>query len=611
MTDFPAGAAIVMLGASAFGLARRLQPILPNSSLHAPTGKGIAADRLFDDAADHIASLFRAGTPIVGICAAGILIRAVGRLLADKRGEPPVIAVAEDGSAVVPLLGGHRGANRVSRAIAEAIDGAAAITTAGDLVLGFALDEPPAGWRVANAERVKPIAAALLAGVPVALHVDAGTADWLTSGTARFSDSAALGIQVTDRAAAPGGGDLILNPPVLALGVGCERGCAAEELIALAEATLAEHGLADGAVAAIVSLDLKSDEPAVHALAARFGVPARFFSVEELRAEAPRLATPSDVVFRETGCYGVAEGAALAAIGSDGALVAAKRKSRRATCAVARAAAPLAGASIGRAQGRLAIVGIGPGEPLWRTPAASAALGTASDIVGYALYLDLLGPAIAGKTLHATGLGSEVERARRALDLAAGGRSVALVSSGDAGIYGLASLVFELIDGEDRAEWRRVAIDVIPGVSALQAAAARAGAPLGHDFCAISLSDLLTPWPTIERRLVAAASGDFVVALYNPRSARRVIQLVAARGILLAHRPAATPVAVARNLGRENESLVLTTLAEFDPGIVDMLTLVIVGNSETRLLAGRTPRIYTPRGYEGKAAGIGRKDAPA
>jgi cobalt-precorrin 5A hydrolase / precorrin-3B C17-methyltransferase len=204
-----------------------------------------------------------------------------------------------------------------------------------------------------------------------------------------------------------------------------------------------------------------------------------------------------------------------------------------------------------------------------------------------------------------------VERARRALDLAAGGRSVALVSSGDAGIYGLASLVFELIDGEDRAEWRRVAIDVIPGVSALQAAAARAGAPLGHDFCAISLSDLLTPWPTIERRLVAAASGDFVVALYNPRSARRVTQLVAARGILLAHRPAATPVAVARNLGRENESLVLTTLAEFDPGIVDMLTLVIVGNSETRLLAGRTPRIYTPRGYEGKAAGIGRKDAPA
>jgi cobalt-precorrin 5A hydrolase / precorrin-3B C17-methyltransferase len=149
---------------------------------------------------------------------------------------------------------------------------------------------------------------------------------------------------------------------------------------------------------------------------------------------------------------------------------------------------------------------------------------------------------------------------------------------------------------------------VIPGVSALQAAAARAGAPLGHDFCAISPSDLLTPWSTIEQRLVAAAVGDFVVALYNPRSARRATQLAAARSILLAHRPAATPVAVARNLGRDSESLVLTTLAELDPGIVDMLTLVIVGNSETRLISGRLPRIYTPRGYGGKLAIAGKKD---
>lgn len=608
MTDLPAGAAIVILGASALALARRLRSILPNSSLHAPAGKDIPADRLFTGPTDHIASLFRAGTPIVGICAAGILVRAVGGLLGDKRSEPPVIAVAEDGSAIVPLLGGHRGANRMSRAIAGAIGGCAAITTAGDLVLGFALDEPPPGWRVANPERAKPITAALLAGAPVALRVDAGSADWLSSGAARFSQTGALFIRVTDHAVAPGDGDLILHPPVLALGVGCERGCAAEELITLAEATLAEHGLADGAVAVVVSLDLKADEPAVHALAARFGIPARFFSADDLRAQTSRLATPSDVVFRETGCYGVAEGAALAAVGSDGALVAAKRKSHRATCAVARAALPLAGVSIGRAQGRLAIVGIGPGNADWRTPAASAALDAASDIVGYTLYLDLLGAAIGGKILHATGLGSEAERARRALDLAAGGRSVALVSSGDAGIYGLASLVFELLDREDRAAWRRVALEVVPGVSALQAAAARAGAPLGHDFCAISLSDLLTPWPTIERRLVAAAAGDFVVALYNPRSARRATQLAAARRILLAHRPAATPVAVARNLGRESESLVLTTLAEFDPDIVDMLTLVIVGNSETRLIPGRTPCIYTPRGYDGKVARAGKKD---
>ena len=611
MSDLPSGAAIVVLGPSAVELARRLQAILPYSSLHAPADKDIDADRLFTRPTDHIAALFRAGAPIIGICASGILIRAVAGLLDDKHSEPPVIAVAEDGSSVVPLLGGHRGANRLARAIAATSGGAAAITTAGDLVLGFALDEPPPGWRVVNREGAKPIAAALLAGAPVALNIDVGTADWLTSGGARFEAAAPLRIRVTDRSVSISDGDLVLHPPVLALGVGCERGCTAEELNALADATLAEHGLAAGAVAVVVSLDLKADEPAVHALAARFGIPARFFTAEELRGETARLMTPSDAVFRETGCYGVAEGAALAAIGPDGTLVAGKRKSRRATCAVARAAAPFPAEPIGRPQGSLAIVGIGPGDPAWRTPAASAALGSATDIVGYTLYLDILGTTIAGKARHATGLGSETERARRALDLASDGRSVALVSSGDAGIYGLASLVFELMDREDRPAWRRVALSVIPGVSALQAAAARAGAPLGHDFCAISLSDLLTPWSTIERRLTAAAVGDFVVALYNPRSARRATQLVAARDILLAHRAAGTPVAVARNLGRADERLILTTLGELDPDIVDMLTLVLVGNSETRLIPGREPRIYTPRGYQGRAAKPGGTEGSA
>jgi cobalt-precorrin 5A hydrolase/precorrin-3B C17-methyltransferase len=602
MKDLPSGAAIIVLGASAVGLARRLQAALPGASLHAPVDKGITADRLFHRPADHIATLFQAGTPIIGLCASGILIRAVAKLLDDKRSEPPVVAVAEDGSSVVPLLGGHRGANRLARTIAGEIGGRAAITTAGDVVLGFALDEPPPGWHVANPERAKAIAAALLAGVPVALDLEAGTAEWLSSGRARFDASAALRIRVTDRVASPDDDDLILHPPVLALGVGCERGCTPDELNALADATLLEHGLAAAAVAMVVSLDLKADEPAVHALAARLRVPARFFTAEELRVETARLVTPSESVFRETGCYGVAEGAALAAVGPDGALVAAKRKSRRATCAVARAATPFPAEPIGRPQGSLAIVGIGPGDPAWRTPAASAALDAATDIVGYTLYLDLLGSAIAGKARHATGLGSETERARRALDLASSGRAVALVSSGDAGIYGLASLVFELIDHEDRQAWRRVALSVVPGVSALQAAAARAGAPLGHDFCAISLSDLLTPWPTIERRLAAAAAGDFVIALYNPRSARRATQLAAARAILLGHRAAATPVAIARNLGRDDETLILTTLAELDPECVDMLTLVLVGNSETRLIPGREPRIYTPRGYQGKAA---------
>ncbi len=349
----------------------------------------------------------------------------------------------------------------------------------------------------------------------------------------------------------------------------------------------------------------------MHRLAEHLGVPARFFTAEALLAETPRLRNPSERVFRETGCWGVAEGAALAAVGAAGRLVVEKRASRSATCAVARAAAALDPAALGRGQGRLFIIGIGPGEPAWRTAEASAALAAASDVVGYGLYLDLLGASTAGKRRHESGLGAETERARRALDLAAGGASVALVSSGDAGIYGLASLVFELLDREERPEWRRCAITVVPGVSAVQAAAARLGAPLGHDFCTISLSDLLTPWPQIARRLEAAAAADFVIALYNPRSARRSAQLAAARDILLAHRRAATPVALARNLGRAEESLVVTTLGALAPDSADMLTTVLVGNSETRLVAGRAGRrqwLYTPRCYARRLAAAA--DAP-
>lgn len=595
----PPGAAIILLGPSALPLARGLKALLPDAHIHAPAGRGIG-DVGFDRAALHIAALFAAGTPIVGLCAAGILIRAVAPLLADKRHEPPVVAVAEDGSSAVPLLGGHHGANAIARAVAALAGGHAAITTAGDLRLGLALDEPPPGWRVANPGRAKPVAAALIAGAPVALEVEAGNADWLAAAGLRFAASAPLAIRITDRSVSAAEPALVLHPPVLALGLGCERGCGAAELLALVHATLAERDLAAAAVAAVVSIDLKLDEPALHAVAAELGVPARFFGAAELLAETPRLATPSDVVFRETGCHGVAEGAALAAVGASGELIVPKRKSAHATCAVARAPAPLDAGRIGRARGSLAVIGIGPGDPGWRTAEAEAALAAASDVVGYDLYLDLLGTAIAGKTRHATGLGAEEERARQALDLAAGGRTVALVSSGDAGIYGLAALVFELIEQAARADWRRLAVTVVPGVSALQAAAARLGAPLGHDFCAVSLSDLLTPWAVIERRLKAAAAGDFVVALHNPRSQMRQAQLPAARAILLAHRAPETPVALARNLGRAGESLVLSTLGGFVAEDVDMLTLVLVGSSTTRLLPGAPPRLYTPRGYAGR-----------
>jgi cobalt-precorrin 5A hydrolase/precorrin-3B C17-methyltransferase len=365
----------------------------------------------------------------------------------------------------------------------------------------------------------------------------------------------------------------------------------------LARSALAEAGLAAGAVAAVVSVEQKLAEPAIHALAAELRVPARFFAASRLLAETPRLTERSPAAYVATGCWGVAEGAALAAVGSDGALVVPKRKSEGATCAVARATQPIDAAATGRPRGRLSVIGIGPGDPGWRTPEASAALAQASDVVGYTLYLDLLGRAIAGKRRYASAIGEEETRVRLALDLAAEGRSVALVSSGDAGIYGLAPLVFELLDREARPEWRALELQVVPGISALQSAASRAGAPLGHDFCAISLSDLLTPWETIRMRLEAAAVGDFVIALYNPRSARRQAHLGEAAEVLLRHRPPETPVFIGRNLGRGGEEARVVRLSELPDAEVDMLTVVLVGGSRTRLLDGDPPRIYAPRGY--------------
>jgi cobalt-precorrin 5A hydrolase/precorrin-3B C17-methyltransferase len=594
--DLPRGAAILVLGPSGAALARRVRDLLPEARLHGPRYHPGDWDETYDRLMPHIAALFAAGTPIVGLCASGILIRAIGPLLDDKRTEPSVVALAEDSSVAVPLLGGHHGANALARAIADALGCDAAITTAGDLRLGFALDAPPPGWRIANPRQGKPIAAALLAGRPVALVEEACRADWLRVGAVEWATDGDQRVVVTDRATNAENA-LVFHPPVLALGIGCERGCAAEEIAALAQDTLAEAGLAAAAVAAIVSVDLKVDEPAIHALAASFGVPAQFFPALRLLDETSRLTLRSEAAFRATGCWGVAEGAALAAVGDAGSLALPRRQSRHATCAIGRAPAPIDAASIGRPRGHLAVIGIGPGDPGWRTPEASALLAEADDIVGYRLYLDLLGRAIAGKRCHDSTIGAEEERVRLSLDLAGEGRSVALVSSGDAGIYGLATLVFELIDREQRRDWSAVEITVAPGISAMQAAASRAGAPLGHDFCAVSLSDLLTPWPVIRARIEAAATADFVVALYNPRSARRQARLAEAAAMLLAHRPPETPVVIARNLGRAGETQRVLRLDELAAAEADMLSLILVGNRHTRLIFGDPPRLYTPRGY--------------
>lgn len=578
-------------------LARRIRLILPEAEILGRRGRVIGDDVTpFDETTTTLRDAFTKGRPILAICAAGIIIRALASILVDKHHEPPVLAISEDGQSILPLLGGHRGANGLARSLAAALGGHAAITTAGDLTLGLALDDPPPGWRIEDLAGVKPVAAALISGQPVQVTIEVGNANWLSGLPSAPSD---ISLMVSHRKAATG--SLLFRRPVLAIGVGTERGVSPDVLISHVEAVLAANGLAAGSVAVVASIDVKADEAAVHALAAHLAVPARFFSAEALDAETDRLLNPSEAVRREVGCPGVSEGAALAAVGRSGTLLVPKTVGARVTCAVALCPQDIAAETIGRARGKLFVVGIGPGDAGSRTADVSAALRAAEAVVGYGLYLDLVSDLIGSKPRFATELGAETERARRALDLAAEGKSVALVCSGDAGIYALATLVFELLDREERPEWRRLEITVLPGVSALQVAAARLGAPLGHDFCAISLSDLLTPWATIEKRLQAAAAGDFVIAFYNPRSERRDWQLGRAFEILRESRPGTTPVALARNLGRSGEQVTVTDLNSVDPKQVDMLTLVMVGGSESRRMdLPDGTRIWTPRGYAAK-----------
>ena len=582
-------------------LARRVQKNLPGSVVHGHQGRISDCDRSFVGVIDHLQKLFQDGHPIIGICAAGILIRALSPHLESKRSDPIVLSVSEDGSSFVPLLGGHRGANRLARKLANELGGHAAITTAGDVSLGYGLDDPPAGWVLATGGDYKAFSAALLAGGSINIKAEDGNCDWLFAGNLNIDKNAELTIRVTSVAVQPSANELVLHPPVLALGVGCERGCEPQELVDLVEKTLSDAGLSRQSIACVTSLDVKSDEKAVLDLAETLNVPARFFTSSELEEQTHRLANPSDVVFQEVGCHGVSEGAALTAGGAQSELIVEKQKSARATCAIAQSPVDINPVSVGRARGRLTIVGIGPGTSDWRTPAVTNALARTTDVVGYGLYLDILGGLIEGKTRHQSELAQEEDRVRRSLELAAEGRDVALVSSGDAGIYALATLAFELLERENKASWNRLDITVEPGVSAIQAAAARIGAPIGHDFCLISLSDLLTPWTEIERRLKAAAEGDFVVGLYNPVSKRRRQQLEIARDTLLTGRPAETPVILARNLGRPTETINVITLGELTPDHADMLTLVLIGNCQTRhFKAGEKAWVYTPRGYASK-----------
>ncbi|SEC17476.1 precorrin-3B C(17)-methyltransferase [Streptomyces sp. PAN_FS17] len=527
---------------------------------------------------DAVRRAFAECEQLVCFLATGAVVRLIAPLLGDKTADPGVVCVDEGGRFAVSLVGGHGGgANELAREVGELLGAEPVVTTATDAVGVPGLDTLglPVEGDVAGVSR------ALLDGEPVALRAEVA---WPLP-PLRAGAEGAYTIRVTDRLVEPGEREVVLRPPSLVVGVGASRGAPADEVLGLVESALRDAGLSPASLAELATVDAKADEPGILEAAERLGVPLVTHSADELAVvEVPN---PSDAPLAAVGTPSVAEAAALV---GGGELLVPKRKSERAdgrpamaTCAVVRRPG----------RGRLSVVGLGPGARDLLTPRAKAELRRASVLVGLDQYVDqirdLLRP---GTRILESGLGAEEERARTAVEEARKGQAVTLIGSGDAGVYAMASPA--LAEASDD-------IDVIgvPGVTAALAAAAILGAPLGHDHVSISLSDLHTPWEVIERRVRAAAEADIVVTFYNPRSRGRDWQLPKALAILAEHRTPTTPVGVVRNASRPDESSRLTTLGSLDPATVDMMTVVTVGNTATRDIAGR---MVTPRGYRWQAS---------
>ncbi|WP_017326664.1 precorrin-3B C(17)-methyltransferase [Synechococcus sp. PCC 7336] len=547
---------------------------------------------------------------LVFVLATGAVVRLIAPYLADKSTDPAVVVVDEGAKFAISLSGGHgAGGDRLTREVAALLEATPVISSASEVHQLPALDTlgKSFGWQRGAGDWLGVASAAVRAAAgagAIAVRQTCGWTMWqqqlpdrhpLVWEVSELSDEIPIRatLWISDRRPPA---DLpqpyaCWHPRTLWLGVGCERGTAAATIERAIADRLAELGLARAAVAGLASIALKADEAGLLAVARQYQWPLRWFEAAELaRATVPN---PSPVVERAVGTPSVAEAAALLAAESD-RLVAPKQVLRVPDAGACTVAIARAECEYSPRLGQLRLVGIGPGSLDCLTPAARQAIVRADAVVGYQLYLDLVSPLLRPQQIVcASPITQEVQRADGAIALARRGLSVAVLSSGDCGIYGMAGLVLERL-AQTGWDGRSPQVEVVPGITALQAAAARVGAPLMHDFCAISLSDLLTPWPVIERRLEAAAAADFVVALYNPRSQTRTRGIATARDIFLRHRSPATPVAIVRAAYRSDESIQITTLTDFDVAVVDMLSTVLIGNSNTFVCEGYA---ITPRGY--------------
>ena len=557
---------IVALNQVSVVTARQLMTALPGSQLYGLVDRTIDVDVSFTKFGDTVRQLYHDGVPIVGLCATGILIRTLAPILSNLKIEPPVIAVAADGSAVVPLLGGATGVDDLAEQIATALNICPAITTTGKLLFNTVLPNPPAGYRLANPEHVKAFIADLIGGASVSLE---GDAPWLTASDLTFCANGERTITVTTRSISGSPEQLVYHPTSLVISIRQGRGSANDQPTQFdrarwIEVILDRLATADLALLAVACIAI----PQTLAGAAIIGI-GKILNLPIRLVDSAAWSQDFGVVDRDQ------------------------------NLTIFSAEQPIDPSSIGQGQGKLTIVGTGPGSKEWMSPEVRSTILAATDLVGYHTYLDLVKDLSVGKECHGSDNRVELDRSRLALDLAASGKNVVVVSSGDPGIFAMAAAVLEVLDTEANPSWQSIDLQINPGISAMQAAAAAVGAPLGHDFCAISLSDILKPWEVVAARIAAVAEADLAIAFYNPISSQRSWQLTAAKEILLKYRSSTTPAILARNLGRSGQEVRVITLGELAPASADMRTVILIGSSQTRLIprADGSNWVYTPRSY--------------
>lgn len=555
--------AIVILGNGSLATARKIAQLYPGALIHGLAERVEGADRVYHEFGATLREFYQQDTPIIALCAAGIVIRTLAPLLLEKGAEPPVLAVAEDGSAVVPLLGGLGGVNVMAREIAAGLEVTAAITTSGELRFGTCLLNPPSGYALGDLESGKRFVSDLLAGHSVRIE---GAAPWLGQAQLPEDPLAQRSIHVGSAEREASANELLIYPRSVAVAVSAEVANLPDTIrVALQQANVAIQALA-----CLVAAEDEMASPALREAALELGVPLRFVT------SVSALGTLPDVTIIETAHNVV----------------------------IAVAEQPLDVTQIGRPRGRLAVIGLGPGAADLMVPAVKAELARATDVLGYETYVRMAGPFREDQVLHCTDNREEMQRARHAFELAAQGRSVIVVSSGDPGVFAMAAAVLEALHESSDPAWHNVDLEILPGVSASLATAAQAGAPLGHDFCVMSLSDNLKPWSIIEKRLDLAAEADLALAFYNPISRARPWQLGQALEIVGRHRTSETVVVLGRDIGRPGQTLRVTTLGELTPDQVDMRTMVLIGSSTTCVFprAEGGSWVYTPRWYGVKPA---------